>query len=70
MIPPNPSAAALYEGARIWTFSGTVGRQLVMVACQMVIPRGASDEQKQTDLKEAAARFGTFVSRLSVRVAP
>jgi TonB family protein len=64
------TSAQMYENARVWVFTFTVGKQAVTIGCHALVRRGASDVQKETELKDAASRLGSIISRLSVYAAP
>jgi protein TonB len=62
--------AQLYERIHTWTFTATVGKQMVMVSCGILVPRGPSPEEQDKQIRQAAGDFGAIMRRISIQPAP
>ena len=62
--------AQLFERIHTWAFTATVGKQMVMVTCGVLVPRGPSADEQQKQIRQAAADFGAIMRRMSIQPAP
>jgi predicted anti-sigma-YlaC factor YlaD len=69
-IPQGVLAAHLIESVQTWMFTTTVGRQMVMVGCSVMLPRALTADEKQERIQQAAGEFGEMIRRISIRPVP
>ena len=62
--------AQLYERLHTWAFAATVGKQMVIVTCGILVPRGPSANDQQEQIRQAARDFGAIIRRISIQAAP
>lgn len=69
--PGTPPAVAqhleaAHDGVRLWTFVTTAGSQSVMVSCYVMHMKGASEAEREEEVRNAAMEFGGILRRLSI----
>lgn len=69
--PGTPPAVAqhleaAHDGVRVWTFITTAGNQNVAVSCHVMHMKGASEAERQEEIRNAAMEFGSILRRLSI----
>lgn len=62
--------AQLFERLHTWAFAATVDKQMVIVTCGILVPRGPSADDQQEQIRQAARDFGAIIRRISIQPAP
>ena len=68
-VPQLEPAAAFFDAGHLWVFTGTPGKQMVMVMCSALLPTTLTPEEQQQHLAEARAEFGEIIRRIAIKPA-